>query len=120
MAKMMKPEVKAVRFGGADVIATSSGLSSNGSYFAMKSETDQAKQKEMFTYKSTDSDLWGNASYITFLVNEDGSLTHEGWGDDANAFTSYYYAWYDNSNSLWKTENRSLSYYQNNSLTLPQ
>ncbi|MBR1939081.1 MAG: hypothetical protein IJ836_09045 [Spirochaetales bacterium] len=92
MAKMMKPEVKAVRFGGADVIATSA-LTVGNRYYTKGAEVNEAYGN---------SDRKSGANY-TFIYNG-GSSTNL---NDLNDYDSYTngnvpYAWYNGSS--WYTD----------------
>lgn len=107
MAKMMKPEVKVVRFGEADVIATSGagpvwdsyfeptevlnpGWGNFGSYYTNGREANQA-----YSILSKDSyyifDVTGDGPYTM------GPLTKGSPEDDR------YYAWYNQSDEIWYT-----------------
>ena len=100
MEKMMKPEVKAVRFGSADVIATSSSLSNDTTYYTRNSELHEL---------NGNSNDYNGSSYYKFTYY--GSITELSnvveYGGTADTDGDLPYAWYNGSS--WYTDGTKYS-----------
>lgn len=101
MAKMMKPEVEAVRFGEVDVIATS-GMTGGQKYAAF---SDEFKQPGSYFIEDD------NYGWVVFDGSNTSTANGKEYDNLYNGGNSYYYAWYDNDN--WQTDNLPLSHYEN-------
>lgn len=110
MAKMMKPEVKAVRFGSADVIATSA-LSAGKNYITKGSEVGEAGHAAYSKYE-----------WVVFLYNNNTAgigKTFDSDGDVTKEYAALNYAWYDYNGNSWKTEGTPWYSYYNNNVEFP-
>lgn len=107
MAKMIKPEVKAVRFGGADVIATS-GLSNNTTYVTLGRELNQEVSSNSHNDGTFYQSTWGTDSFT------DAWAEKSGYSIDTEA-PDIAYAWYNASTKTWGTAGILASDYTSNS-----
>lgn len=109
MAKMMKPEVEAIRLRDNDVIAASGHAISHGQYHALGSEVNQADTRiirELGDYFVVDFSAESGYRYGTNKVSEDKINENN-------------YAWYNNSGH-WVTDDRTIGDYKNSGQSLPQ
>ena len=94
MSKMMKAEVKVVRFGCADVIATSSLLTNGVNYYTLGAELNQSKN-----YTADVEKVYIDLSPYSFKYNDGTEDVLLGVPDN-----SYCYAWYRQSDGKWYTQ----------------
>ena len=116
MEKMMKkPEVEAVRFDDADVIVTSN------KYIVKESEAHQAQQNgklDKNVVLSNNSNDWA-----TIIWNGgNGSATLENWSisEPSPVYGDYHYAWFSDSSSSWRTNDKTWNSYNENHESFPE
>ena len=95
MSKMMKAEVEVVRFGCADVIATSS-LVNGRNYYTYGAELKQSGDTQR---SYIDGDKYS-------FIYDDNKITVNTIDVPYN---SYYYAWYSQTDKEWYTQHNPFS-----------
>lgn len=98
MSKMMRAEVEVVRFGCADVIATSS-LVNGRNYYTYGAELNQSKN-----YTTDVEKVYTDGEPYSFNYNDGIGIVSLGVPEN-----SYYYAWYSRTDKEWYTQHISYS-----------
>lgn len=110
MEKMMKkPEVEAVRFEDADVIATSRPVTSGSGYATRGLEI---KQYYSHTGNTGDSNNYSdNELYVGNNLQGDPDFGISFESNPVDTDTSYNYAWFNTTDARWWTEDKGVGMY---------
>lgn len=97
----MKAEVEVVRFGCADVIATSSLLTNGENYYTYGAELNQSNN-----YTADNEKVYTDLIPYSFNYNDGININSiKNYVPD----NSYYYAWYSQTDKEWYTQHISYS-----------